>query len=94
MKYEKDYIISEIIRTAKENRNAPLGIHRFEAETGIKLDDWLGKYWTKWSDALVEAGYEPNKFNEAYDENFLIERLGSVDILSEPDDGAGKIDKT
>lgn len=78
MKYEKDYIIKEIIRTAKENNKIPLGISGFEKETGIKRDDLLGKYWAKWSDALKEAGYEPNKFNQAFDEDFLIEKLISL----------------
>lgn len=75
MKYEKDYIIQEIIRTAKENVNIPLGISKFEKETGMKRDDFLGRYWAKWSDALGEAGYAPNKFNEAYDEEFMIKKL-------------------
>ena len=77
MKYEKDYIVREIIRTTKENSNEPLGRDRFFSATGIKQTDWYGKYWTKWSDALREAGYEPNKFNEAYEEEFLLEKLVS-----------------
>jgi len=77
VKYEKEYIIREIIRTAKENSNLPLGKDRFFSATGIKQTDWYGKYWTKWSDALKEAGYEPNKFNEAYEDGFILEKLVS-----------------
>ncbi len=48
------------------NHGSPLGKGRFEAETGIKESDWSGRYWTKWGDAVVEAGYAPNKMQEAY----------------------------
>jgi Meiotically up-regulated gene 113 len=75
MKFEKDYIIGEIIRTAKENGNKPLGKDRFFTETGIKFSDWYGIYWSKWSDALLESGYKPNTFQKAYDEDILIEKL-------------------
>ena len=72
---DKEHIISEIIRTAAENGGKPLGRMKFETETGIKVTDWDGKYWTRWSDAIKEAGFEPNKFQSAYDENYLIEQL-------------------
>ena len=69
----KKHIIDEIIRTAKENNGIPLGTGKFARLTGIKRTDWCGKYWAKWSDAIKEAGYEPNKMTPAYDENLLIE---------------------
>jgi hypothetical protein len=75
MKFEKDYIIKEIIRTTQENGGKPLGQHKFESETGIKKYDWFGKYWSKWGDALTEAGYQPNTLQGAYEEDFLIEKL-------------------
>ncbi len=56
----KEEILREIKRTAEVNNGAPLGRNRFAAETGIKETDWSGKYWTKWSDAIIEAGYQPN----------------------------------
>ena len=71
----KESIINEIIRTAEENGNVPLGIHKFEAATGIKKYDWLGKYWSKWGDALIEAGYKPNTLTAGYGEKFLVEKL-------------------
>jgi hypothetical protein len=71
----KEYILKEIDRTARENNGIPLGQARFAKETGIRLSDWRGKYWTKWSDALVEAGYPPNKLQAAYDEKTLIEQV-------------------
>lgn len=71
----KDYILKEIDRTTKENNGMPLGRVRFAKETGIRDPDWLGKYWAKWSDALVEAGYSPNKMQAATDENALMEQV-------------------
>jgi hypothetical protein len=72
---DKEHILNEIDRTAKENNGTPLGRDRFAKETGITESDWSGKYWTKWSDAVIEAGYAPNKMQSAYDEKALIEQI-------------------
>jgi len=72
---DKQYIIDEITRTTKENNEIPLGHRRFETETGIKKADWYGKYWSKWGDAIKEAGLVPNKLQTAYDESWLIEQF-------------------
>jgi hypothetical protein len=71
----KSHIITEIKRTARMNGGNPLGRDRFQAETGIKTSDWTGKYWARWSDALVEAGYEPNALVGPRDEDDLLESL-------------------
>jgi hypothetical protein len=39
------------------------------------MRDWFGKYWTKWGDALREAGYPPNRLNQPYPDDLLLERL-------------------
>ncbi len=74
----KQDIIKEIIRTAKENNGFPLGKMKFETETGIKKNDWIGRYWARWGDAVKEAGFMPNKMTAAYEENYLIEQLISL----------------
>jgi len=61
----KDAILDEIRRLTAENDGSPIGQRRFSDETGIREHDWLGRYWRQWSDALVEAGFEPNAFNVA-----------------------------
>lgn len=71
----KIHIINEIIKTTKENNGIPPGRKKFEHETGIKYTDWYGKYWTKWGDAVKEAGFKPNKMQSAYDENWLTEQV-------------------
>jgi hypothetical protein len=58
-----------------ENNDIPPGKRKFENETGIKDADWFGKHWARWSDAIKEAGFIPNKMNAAYDENWLIEQF-------------------
>ena len=72
---DRELIIREIQRTAKANDGVPLGWRRFEEETGIRYYDWYGQYWTRWGDAVREAGFEPNRMSEAYDEEFLVAQL-------------------
>lgn len=72
---DKQHILDEIRRTAEENGGKPLGSRRFQQETGIKESDWYGRYWVRWSDAVQEAGYSPNKLQGAFDEDRLMESL-------------------
>lgn len=81
MRVERNLVIAEIVRTAEQNNGKPLGQRKFETETGIKVSDWKGKHWTEWSDALAEAGYEPNILDEGYDEEALIIKL--IDLARE-----------
>ncbi len=74
---DRDYILSEIQRTAHQNGGTPLGAKRFADATGIKDRDWLGKYWVRWSDALKEAGLAPNAFQTAYDDDALLAKLAT-----------------
>lgn len=72
---DKQQILNEIRRTTQENGGVPLGRERFAQETGIKYHDWIGKIWARWGDALKEAGFEPNKLQTAYDDDYLIEKF-------------------
>lgn len=60
---KKEDILQEIRRQAALNDDVPLGKERFEATTGIKQSAWQGRYWVRWSDAVVEAGFAPNKWS-------------------------------
>lgn len=77
----KKHILAEIKRTAQANGDIPLGRERFLRETGIKASDWLGKYWIRWSDAIREAGYQPNQFQEAYNDTELVVKL--IEVIRE-----------
>jgi hypothetical protein len=72
---DKEHIIREIRRTAEANGGAPLGMSRFEEQTGIRRYDWYGLFWTCWGDAVREAGFEPNRKSEAYEYDFLLGQL-------------------
>jgi len=74
----KNQIIREIRRTAQENGGKPLGGQRFLRETGIKVSDWRGKYWARWNDALSEAGFGPNQFQQPYDDELLLEKFATL----------------
>ena len=74
----KQQILNEIKRTAAENGGVPLGRLRFFTETGIKESDWRGRYWVRWSEAVREAGFAPNKKTKAYDDAFLFGKLIGV----------------
>lgn len=71
----KQRILDEIQRTAKENGGTALGKARFETETGIKFHDWYGRYWARWSDAVREAGLEPNEKQTALVDADILPRL-------------------
>ena len=71
----KGYILSQIKQTTEENNGKPLGMGQFQKRTGIRRDDWYGKFWTKWSDAVAEAGYTPNTLQVPYDKDWLLEQL-------------------
>jgi len=73
MKTKQD-IIDAIRQTAKENGGRPLGVARFEKETGINPYDW-GRYWARFGDAQKEAGFDPNQLQRAYTAEFLIEKI-------------------
>jgi len=44
----------------------------FQSETGIGERQWRGLYWARWSDALNDAGLEPNKLNERAETSDLL----------------------
>jgi len=76
----KDTIIKEIQRTAEANGGVPLGRERFLKETGIKDSAWSGKFWTKWSDAILEAGLLPNQMQTAFPDEVLLASYAALVI--------------
>jgi hypothetical protein len=56
----RDFIISEIKRLAAQAGGQAPGNQAFVSATGIIESKWRGKYWARWGDALIEAGFEPN----------------------------------
>lgn len=69
---EKQEILNEIRRIARESGGKAPGSHRFATETGLRKADWYPKLWVRWGDAIREAGLNPNELCTAYDEDHLI----------------------
>ena len=61
------HILREICRLAASNGDHPPGQKLFARETGIAEHQWRGKFWARWGDALIEAGFKPNLWNERLD---------------------------
>jgi hypothetical protein len=74
----KQHILAEIRRTAETNGGKALGHREFCNVTGIKDADWSGRFWARWSDAVREAGFEPNSMSVAYTEDALLGKLAQL----------------
>lgn len=74
---DKNFIISEIKRIANENGDTPPGTQLFSRHTGITKTDWHPQLWLRWSDAIKEAGLEPNKFRERTADAELLEKYAA-----------------
>lgn len=68
----RDFIISEIRRLTALHGGQPPGNKAFVTATGIIESKWRGKYWARWGDALVEAGYAPNSWTGKSDVTELL----------------------
>lgn len=74
----KQHILNEIKRTAQENGDKPLGRERFEKATGISQSQWYGRYWSRWGDAVREAGFEANTLQVAFSDDEVIQKLATL----------------
>lgn len=52
-----------------------MGRGRFEKLTGIREAQWAGRYWLRWSDAVIEAGYSPAAMNAALPDDIVLDAL-------------------
>jgi len=68
----RDHIISEIRRLAAANAGQPPGQKLFLRETGLGDHHWRGKFWARWGDALLEAGFAPNQWMERLDSEAIL----------------------
>jgi len=71
----KQHILEQIKRTAKENGGAPLGVDRFASATGISEAAWRGRFWARWGDAVREAGFTPNTLRPKTEDDALLVQL-------------------
>lgn len=71
----RKHIISEIKRLAAESGGQAPGSMAFVSATGIIDSKWRGKYWARWGDALIEAGFQPNEWTGKTDTAVLLDGL-------------------
>lgn len=70
----RQQIVAEIKRIALDNGGHAPGMQSFERIAGVKKSDWYPHIWLRWSDALVEAGYEANVFQTKTTDEVLFEK--------------------
>jgi hypothetical protein len=70
----KDEILQAIRRTAGDNGGKPVGRVRLTRLTGI-TEYALTQHWPNYSDAVREAGFEPNVLNDALDDGAVLDRF-------------------
>ncbi len=78
MNVSKAHIIAEIQRTSRENDGVAPGKKRFQSLTGIAESDWYGRYWTRWSEALQEAGLQANQLQKSLPDELVLESLANL----------------
>lgn len=75
---DRKSIISEIQRLAEQNGGQPPGQDAFAKETGLGVHEWKGVFWRRWSEALAEAGFTPNKFGGRTDDAIILEHYSAL----------------
>lgn len=74
----REKILDEIRRIATENNGKVPGQESFSTQTGIRIHDWHGRYWARWSDAVKEAGLTPNALQQRSESDFLLLKLAEA----------------
>jgi hypothetical protein len=89
---DKQYILDKIREITNVSGNPP-GQEKFGKITGLKRTDWYGRYWTKWSDAVTEAGFVGNQYNQAYPKEVLLKHYLNlvIDLQKIPSTGEIRI---
>jgi hypothetical protein len=73
----KEQVLADIRRLAAENGGKAPGERKFTKETGIGRMEWFGRYWSRWGDALVEAGFPANVFRVQKDDEEALRRIAA-----------------
>lgn len=68
---DKSDILREIKRIARENGGKAPGVSVFERQSAIRRNEWYPHIWLRWSDALFEAGFTPNKLQSKIDDDII-----------------------
>jgi hypothetical protein len=74
----RERILDEIRKFALANDGRVPGVRTFERETGIREGSWRGVLWARWSDAIREAGLEPNAKQGRIEEEFFLMKIAEA----------------
>lgn len=65
----------EIRKFVGANEGEIPGERTFVAATRIKQSAWKGRYWARWTDAVREAGFDPNAMMQRIPDEDILEQL-------------------
>jgi hypothetical protein len=68
----REEILDEIRRLAEAAGGKAPGKVTFAKETGISEGQWSGRFWARWSDAVREAGLQPNTLQQPHASDDLL----------------------
>lgn len=77
MAISKEEILVELRKFVVVNNGMIPGERTFVAATRIKQSAWKGKYWARWTDAVREAGYDPNAMTPKIPDEGILEGLAA-----------------
>src|SRR5690349_24914233 len=75
MAMSREEILAEIRKYVDANNGVIPGERTFAAATRIKESAWKGKHWARWTDAVREAGYNPNVMTQKIPDEGILEQL-------------------
>ena len=74
----KDQILAKVKALAKEH-GGHVSKDLFKKETGLRENNFLGKYWLKWNDVLSEAGLPTKSFHiPRVEDDIIIEAFAGL----------------
>lgn len=75
MAISREELLAEIRKFVTANNGAIPGERTFVAANRIKQSAWKGKHWARWTDAVREAGYDPNALTQKIPDEGILEQL-------------------
>lgn len=76
--YTREDILSAIRSVSRRLGGEAPGWRVFQNESGIRYADWHGKFWTRWGDALEEAGLSANVLTARIPDDQLLSRFAQL----------------
>jgi hypothetical protein len=78
MSVTREHVLSELKRLTAEGGGKAPGRRAFEVATGIRPAEWLGIHWTRWTDAVADAGLAPSAWQGKLDVEHVLGQLAAA----------------